>query len=172
MHKTPDDLFAYLAGLGITAETHHHPALRTVADSKRLRGDLPGGHCKNLFLKDKKKQLWLIVALEDAVIDLKALRHTIGAANLSFGKPDLLLDTLGVVPGSVSPFALLNDPGLTVNVVLDAKMMALDMLNYHPLTNTMTTAISSADLARFIASIGHDALHVDLDHAAPLAPAP
>ena len=172
MTKTPEQLLDHLAALNIDVCTHHHPALRTVEDSKRLRGDLPGAHCKNLFLKDKKKQLWLIVALEDAVIDLKSLRHDIGAANLSFGKPELLAEILGVIPGSVSPFALINDPGLCVNVVLDRQMMALDLLNYHPLTNTMTTAISNDSLRRFIHSIGHQPLEVAFTHSSPLAPTP
>jgi Ala-tRNA(Pro) deacylase len=123
---------------------------------------MPGGHCKSLFLKDKMGQLWLVVALEDRAIDMKDLRRRIGAAPLSFGKPELLADALGVEPGAVTPFALVNDPEHRVNVVLDAEMMTHDPLNYHPLTNTATTAIAAADLLAFIADCGHEARVVDL----------
>lgn len=159
---TPDDLARALAGLGIAVATHSHPPLKTVEDSKALRGDLPGGHCKNLFLKDKKGQLWLVVTLEDRPVDMKALKDRIGSAHLSFGKPDLLWRTLGVQPGAVTPFALINDRSATVNVVLDAEMMARDPLNYHPLDNTQTWAIAPGDLLAFIRWCGHTPAQVTL----------
>src|SRR5437588_863655 len=106
---TPEDLLRRLDALGIKSETHSHPPLMTVEDSKRLRGDLPGGHCKNLFLKDKKGRMWLVVTLEDRRVDIKALEARLGAARLSFGSPDRLLANLGVTPGAVTPFALIND---------------------------------------------------------------
>ena len=110
MPATPQDLFARLDRLGIAHTTHPHPPLFTVEESKRLRGALPGGHCKNLFLRDKKRNLFLLVALEDRPIDLKSLRHALGAAgNLSFGSPETLMEVLGVAPGAVTPFALIND---------------------------------------------------------------
>lgn len=149
------DLLSRLESLGIPSTTTDHPPLHSVADSQALRGDIPGGHCKNLFLKDKKQVLWLVVTLEDTAIDLKTLPKKIGAARLSFGKPELLGEVLGVVPGSVTPFALINDTEKRVNVILDADMMALDLLNYHPLSNDATTSISSADLLRFIEDCGH-----------------
>ncbi len=162
MPMTPDDLFARLAALGVKTTTHRHAPVFTVEDSKALRGDLPGGHCKTLFLKDKKGVLWLVVMLEDRHIHMKDLRRRIGSATLSFGKPDLLTEVLGVEPGSVTPFALFNDTDRRVNVVLDRAMMDLDLLNYHPLTNAATTAITPADLLTFIRAAGHEPELVEL----------
>jgi Ala-tRNA(Pro) deacylase len=110
---------------------------------------------KNLFLKDKKGQLWLVVCLEDRELNMKALKDLIGSAHLSFGKPNLLMETLGVAPGSVSPFSLINDSELRVQVVLDQEMMAFDYLNFHPLENTATTQISRGALLKFIKFCGH-----------------
>jgi Ala-tRNA(Pro) deacylase len=120
MPATEEDLFARLSELGIETETVRHPAVFTVEESKALRGDLPGGHTKNLFLKDKKGALWLVVALEDRPVDMKDLRRRIGSAPLSFGRPELLKEVLGIDPGSVTPFAVINDTENRVNVVLDA----------------------------------------------------
>lgn len=156
MPATRNDLFARLAELGIATTTVEHPPLFTVKQSKALRGDLPGGHCKNLFLKDKKGALWLVVTLEDAVVDLKALPARIGAARISFGNAVLLEEVLGVTPGSVTPFGVINDTGQRVTVVLDEQMMACDPLHYHPLVNDATTAIAPADLVAFIRSCGHE----------------
>ncbi len=162
MPATPDDLFQRLAELGIETTTHEHPPVFTVEESRRLRGDLPGGHCKNLFLKDKKGVLWLVVALENRQIEMKDLRRRIDSSHLSFAKPDLLMAVLGVEPGGVTPFALINDTEVRVKVVLDRKMMDKKPLNYHPLTNTRTTAITPDDLLAFIASCGHRPRIVDL----------
>ncbi|WP_417840594.1 prolyl-tRNA synthetase associated domain-containing protein [Terasakiella sp.] len=162
MTKTSQDLLTLLERLEIEATTHTHPPLFTVEESKAQRGDLPGQHCKNLFLKDKKKQLWLVVAQEDTPINLKELKQKIGSAHLSFGKPDLLKEVLGVEPGSVTPFALVNDEKCCVNVVLDSQMMAGDLVNYHPLTNEMTTALHPDGLRRFIEHCGHPFQEVDL----------
>jgi len=156
MPATQEDLFARLFELGIETETVRHPAVFTVEESKALRGDLPGGHTKNLFLKDKKGALWLVVALEDRAIDMKDLRRRIGSAALSFGRPELLKEVLGIDPGSVTPFALINDTGNRVNVVLDAEMMTLRALNFHPLTNTATTSVTPDGLAAFLRSCGRE----------------
>jgi len=155
MHATPDDLFARLDRLGIGHETHRHPPVFTVAESAALRGALPGGHCKSLFLKDKKGGLWLAVMLEHRRIDLNKLADALGAPRFSFGKPELLGEVLGVTPGSVTPFALINDAARRVTPVLDQEMLEQDPLNYHPLSNDMTTAVAAADLLRFIADCGH-----------------
>ena len=163
MPKSQNDLFARFAELEIITKTVTHPPLFTVEASKSLRGQIPGGHTKNLFLKDKKGTLFLVVALESAEIDLKRLHGKIGASGrLSFGKPELLQEKLGVFPGSVTPFALINNDGLDVTVILDAPMMQEAVLNYHPLENTATTAISNQDLLAFIRSCGHEPkiLHV------------
>ena len=166
MAATPQDLFSRLEGLGISYTTREHQAVFTVQESKELRGALPGGHCKNLFLKDKKGQLWLVVALEDRSLDTKKLRHVIGASHLSFGNPELLQEVLGVEPGAVTPFGLMNDTDHRVRIVLDKEMLEHDPLNYHPLTNTATTAISAQDLIAFIEACGHSPLIVDLAPAA------
>lgn len=161
MTTAKDQLFARLEELGIATETRCHPPVFTVDEARALRGQIAGGHCKNLFLKDKKGQLWLVVCLEDTAVDLKALPKKIGAARISFGKAELLRQVLGVEPGSVTPFALLNDRDNHVNVVLEKAMLAYDRLNYHPLENTATTTIASADLVKFIRACGHEPIIVD-----------
>jgi len=166
---TPDQLFARLDALGIAHRTYSHPPVFTVADSVALRGRLPGGHCKSLFLKDRRAGLWLLVALEERRIDLKILADAIGAPRFSFGSPELLGEVLGVRPGSVTPFALINDAAHRVEVVLDEAMLAHDPLNYHPLENDRTTAIAAANLLRFIAACGHRPRIVDLDAMMPVA---
>ena len=162
MPKTPEDLSARFRELGIETTTYSHPPLFTVEESRRLRGDLPGGHCKSLFFKDKKERYWLVVTLEHRPIDIKDLERRIGAARLSFARPERLMEVLGVKPGAVTPFALINDAALQVSVVLDKAMLALAPLNYHPLHNEATTAIAPEDLLRFIAACGHQPSVVDL----------
>ena len=166
MPATPDELFAFLDRLGIAHKTATHPALFTVEQSRALRGRIPGGHTKNLFLKDKKDALFLVSALEDAAIELKSLHRRLGAARFSFGSADLLRDTLGVEPGAVTPFGAINDKAGRVSVVLDAPMMTHAMLNYHPLVNTMTTSIARDDLLRFLAATGHPPRIVPVSGAA------
>jgi len=156
MPATKDELFSRLAELNIATQTKDHAPVHTVEEARALRGDIPGGHCKNLFLKDRKGALWLVVAPEDANVDLKSLPARIGAARISFGRADLLLEVLGVEPGAVTPFALINDREVRVNVILDESMMANDLVNYHPLKNDATTSIAPADLVTFIKSCGHD----------------
>jgi Ala-tRNA(Pro) deacylase len=155
MPATPEDLFAHLDRLGLTVTTHHHAAAFTVEQGNEVWGAIPGVHCKNLFLKDAKARLWLVVAPADRRIDLKRLPERIGSARLSFGSADLLREVLGVEPGSVTPFALINDGERRVSVVLDAWMMEQELLNYHPLRNTMTTTIRAADFQTFLTSTGH-----------------
>jgi Ala-tRNA(Pro) deacylase len=152
---TPEELFAHLDALGIAHRTYSHPPVFTVAEATALRGSLPGGHCKSLFLKDKKGGFWLAVMLEERRIDLKKLAARLPAPRFSFGGADDLYRLLGVRPGSVTPFALLNDVGHLVIPVLDAAMLESDPLNYHPLENDRTTAISPADLLRLIEASGH-----------------
>ncbi len=163
MPATEEQLFARFEELGIETTTKRHPPVFTVEEAKSLRGELPGGHCKSLFLKDKKGALWLVVCLEDRRMDMKALQAAIGSARLSFGKPDLLVEVLGVEPGSVTPFGLINDTEQRVNVILDRRMMSMTPLNYHPLKNDATTQIKPADLERFVRACGHEPRMVDLD---------
>jgi Ala-tRNA(Pro) deacylase len=157
MPKTPEELFAALDALNIPHQTVHHPPLFTVEQSRELRGQIPGGHTKNLFLRDKKGAIYLVVTLEDAAVDLKSLHRKLGASGrFSFGSADLLREVWGVEPGSVSPFGAINDEPARVTVVLDAAMMQHETLNYHPLDNSMTTAIAREDLIRFLRSTGHE----------------
>jgi Ala-tRNA(Pro) deacylase len=160
---SPEGLLAFLDALGIRVEVHAHPPLHTVEESRALRGLMPGGHTKNLFLKDRKGGLWLVVALEDTAVDLKRLEKRIGSARLSFARPELLWEALGVRPGSVTPFALANDRDRRVRLVLERAMLDHDLLNYHPLTNDRTAAIARADLMRFFAATGHEPMTVELD---------
>lgn len=155
---TPEQLFAELDRLGIAHRTITHPPVFTVEEAKALRGKIEGGHTKNLFLKDKHDRLFLAVTLEDVPVDLKALGPMIGAkGRLSFASADLLRAHLGIEPGSVTPFALINDRAQTVTPVLDQAMLERTPLNFHPLQNTATTAISNEALLRFVAAQGHDA---------------
>lgn len=159
MPKTEAELFAFLAELGIAVETRRHPPLFTVADSQALRGEIAGGHTKNLFLKDKKDNVFLVSVGEEAEVDLKQIHHLIGASGrVSFGKPELLMELLGVVPGAVTVFGLINDTARRVKVVLDQELMAHAVINAHPLTNEATTSIAAADLIKFVEATGHDAV--------------
>jgi Ala-tRNA(Pro) deacylase len=164
MAVTEDDLSIFLRDIGITTLTIRHPPLFTVEQSRALRGEIAGAHTKNLFLKDKKGGLFLVVAREDASIDLKNLHKTIGAAGrLSFGKAELLLETLGVTPGAVTPFGLINDRNARVTVILEKALMASDQINCHPLINTATTTIAAADLLTFIRATGHEPNLIAID---------
>ena len=156
MSKTPAELFAALDSLGIKHSTVKHPPLFTVEQSRSLRGQIPGGHTKNLFLRDKKYAIYLVVALEDAEIELKGLHRLLKAdGRFSFGSSDLLREVLGVELGAVTPFSAINDTKGRVTVVLDNAMMEHETLNYHPLVNTMTTSINRDDLLKFLESTGH-----------------
>lgn len=157
MPKTEAELNAFLADLGISATTVRHPPLYTVADSQALRGEIAGGHTKNLFLKDKKDNFFLVTVGEEAEVDLKQIHHLIGAAGrVSFGKPEMLMELLGVIPGAVTVFGLINDTQRRVKVFLDQELMRHDVINGHPLTNEATTSIAAADLVRFVEATGHD----------------
>jgi Ala-tRNA(Pro) deacylase len=156
MAASPDELFAYLDSLGIAHKTVTHPAVFTVGEATELRGNVPGAHTKNLFLRDKKGTPYLVVALENTAIELKSLHRRLGATGrFSFGSPELMRELLGVEPGSVTPFSLINDKACRVMLVLDAAMMAYPVLNFHPLVNTATTTISRDGLLKFLEGTGH-----------------
>ena len=159
--KTRDELFAFFEAHGIAHRTLEHEAVFRVGEGDDVKAAMPGGHTKNLFLKDAKGQLWLVSALQDVRIDLKALPRAIGAAKLSFGAAALMEETLGVTPGSVTAFGLINDAERRVRFVLDAGLAASDPVNFHPLVNTATSAISQADFRRFLALLGVEPLIVD-----------
>ena len=159
MPKSAEDLLAYLDALSIETWTVEHPPLFTVDDSQALRGEIPGGHTKNLFVKDKKGRLFLLVMGEETVVDLKRVHEKIGAqGRVSFGSAELLEEVWGVAPGAVTPFGAINDEAGRVKVVLDEAMMRHEMLNFHPLINTRTTGLASADLVKFLRATGHEPL--------------
>jgi Ala-tRNA(Pro) deacylase len=168
MPRTPNDLFAMLAELDIPVETVEHPPLFTVGESQSLRGQIAGGHTKNLFLKDKKDRFFLLTVEEDAGIDLKQVHHIIGAASrVSFGKPEKLMEYLGVIPGAVTAFGAINDEDGAVTFVLDAALMAHETINAHPLVNTATTSIRAADLLKFLRATGHEPLILNVSAVSP-----
>jgi len=150
---TPADLFAFLDAQGVAHRTLDHEAVFRVEDGPQIKAALPGGHTKNLFLKDTKGRFWLVCALADTAIDLKRLPTTIGSGRLSFGSAELLYEALGVRPGSVTLFGLINDAARRVRLVLDANLLRAEPINFHPLTNTATTAVSRAGLDRFLQAL-------------------
>jgi Ala-tRNA(Pro) deacylase len=152
---TSADLLARLETLGIAHRTVRHAPVYTVAESRELRADFPGGHSKNLFLRNKKGRMWLVTCLEDRDIDLKVLAERLGAGRFSFASAERLMGYLGVVAGAVTPFAVVNDHGGVVHMVLDAGLLAHDPLHFHPLDNAMTTAISADGLLRFLEYANH-----------------
>lgn len=145
-----------LDGLGIEHKTTQHEPVFTVAESESLRDRIPGGHTKNLFVKDKKDQYFVLTVEENAVVDLKTVHKVIDASSkVSFGKPEKMLEYLGVVPGSVTVFGAINDTGNNVTFVLDEELMRHDLINGHPLSNDATTTIGRDDLIRFLEATGH-----------------
>jgi len=163
MPATSENLLAFLAKLGLETDTVEHPPLFTVEDAQNLRGEIPGGHTKNLFVKDKKSRIFLLVLGEETVVDLKRVHEKIGAqGRVSFGSAELLEEVWGVKPGAVTPFGAINDAHGRVTVVLDAQMMVHERLNFHPLVNTRTTGLASADLTKFLRATGHEPLIVAL----------
>lgn len=158
---TPEPLMALLDQARITHATYAHAAVFTVDESADIKSSLPGGHTKNLFLKDKKGSLWLVTALHDTDIDLKWLRKRLSVQNLSFANAELMQEHLGVTPGSVTPLGLMHDKNRAVNFVLDARILACDLVNCHPLRNDMTTALKPQDLIKFLEDMGYKPVIVD-----------
>ncbi|HEX4183595.1 MAG TPA: YbaK/EbsC family protein [Caulobacteraceae bacterium] len=166
------DLFAFLGRHGVAHRTLEHAAVFRVGEGEEIKAGLPGGHTKNLFLKDAKGRLWLISALGETAIDLKRLPAVIGAARLSFGSAELMVETLGVTPGSVTAFGLINDPDHTVTFVLDAALLACDPVNFHPLTNTAITAVSRDGFLSFLAALGVEPIVEDFAADPPMVVQP
>ncbi len=164
---SPEDLFAQFESLGISCELHHHEPIFTVAEGLHLKENIPGLHCRNLFVRDKKGTMFLVVAANETQIDLKKLPNLLGCGRLSFGSPERLWTYLGIRPGSVCPFCIVNDTEGQVQVILDRYMMGAEIVCYHPLDNAMTIGLTPADLIRYIESTGHEAQVVDLEDAAP-----
>ena len=164
---TPEQLLTCFDEIGVSYELHHHEAVYTVAESQKLDRDIQGAHCRNLFLRDKKKKNFLIVLQNETEVDMKKLPPVIGSDRLSFGSADRLWQYLGVRPGSVCPFTIINDTEKQVKILLDKSMMAADIVNYHPLLNTMTVSLSPTNLLKFIEHCGHEPHIVDLSAAKP-----
>ena len=157
MPASPEDLFKLLEELGIETATHHHAAVFTVEESAGVKASIPGGHTKNLFVKDKKGNFFLVVAEGSARIPMNRIHTLIGArSRLSFANADALMELLGVEPGSVTAFAPMNDAAGVVTVIVDEPLLAHDEINCHPLKNTMTTTILREDLLRFLRHTGHE----------------
>ncbi len=164
-----DGLLDYLATLGVAATTLDHPAVFTVGEGEDIKASMPGAHTKNLFLKDARDQLWLVSAEGHAAIDLKRLHLVIGSGRLSFGKPELMMQTLGVSPGSVTAFGLVNDVDHRVRFVLDRTLAEAELVNFHPLTNTATTTVSGEGFRQFLEAVGVTPLIVDFVKMAVVA---
>lgn len=165
--KGPDALFARLAELGVAHETLSHRPVFTVDEAKRLRGHVAGAHSKNLFVRDKKERHWLVSCLAHRTVDLKWLASRLGTKRLTFCSERRLIGYLGIRPGSVSPFAVVNDAGGIVKVALDAEMLETEPINFHPLDNAMTTAVSRAGLLRFLEAEDHSPLIVQFPEVGP-----
>ncbi|MCB2054831.1 MAG: prolyl-tRNA synthetase associated domain-containing protein [Geminicoccaceae bacterium] len=163
MSEARDGLFDFLGGLDIETRTVDHPPVFTVEEAQCHTRHLPGGHVKNLFLKDKKGGFWLVTCGDEQPVKVNALARLLGAPRFSFAGPDDLMAVLGVPPGSVTPLALINDKERLVRPVLDEKMLKHELLNVHPLENTATTTIRSADLLRFVRALGYEPTILDLD---------
>ena len=166
MPATPDELFALLDRLGIEYSTVEHPPFFTVEEGRPWHDKIPGLHCKNLFIKDRKGGIWLVVMPGDKRADIGRLEKLLGAPRFSFARAELLQEVLELTPGSVTPFGLVNDRERRVTVVLDQDMLDAEWVNYHPLSNTASTTLRSTDLVRFIRSLGYDPVIVRLPEPA------
>ncbi|GJL85877.1 MAG: prolyl-tRNA editing protein [Micavibrio sp.] len=155
-------LFENLQSLDIAYNLHNHKPIFTVEEGEPLKKDIPGLHCRNLFLRDKKKKMFLVVAANETEIDLKSLQNLLGCGRLSFGSADRLWQYLGIRPGSVCPFCIMNDKDREVSIILDHSMMEAERVNYHPLDNAMTIGLPPSDLLKFIKNVGHEPHIIDL----------
>ena len=152
---TPEDLFAFLDRLGIAHSTVTHPPFFTVEEGRPFHDRIPGLHCKNLFIKDRKGGIWHVVLPADKRADLGALEKLLGAPRFSFARPEVLWEVEQLTPGSVTPFGLINDTARQVTVVLDADMLTSETVNFHPLHNEASTTLRAADLVTFVRALGY-----------------
>jgi len=164
---SPQELLKQLESLDIHYELHEHEAVFKVAESEQVDAKIAGTHCRNLFLRDKKKNNFLLSLQNSTEVDIKKVPEIINSSRLSFGSADRLWDYLGVRPGSVCPFSIMNDTDGQGEIFLDKSMMESDIVNFHPLLNTMTVSLSPNDLIRFVETTGHKAHIVDLTSAKP-----
>ena len=162
-----EQLMDRMKGWGIAFDLYHHAPVFTVEESAPLKTNIPGTHCRNLFLRDKKERMFLVVAANETALDLKKLQKVLGCDRLSFGSAERLWRYLGVRPGSVCPFAVINDTGNKVQIILDETMMGAAIVNYHPMENHMTVGLSPGALLQFMRACGHDPRVINLADAAP-----
>lgn len=162
-----DRLLSVLKGLGVAYTLYRHDPIFTVEQGVPLKAQIPGLHCRNLFLRDQKEAMFLVVVGNDTRLDLKKLSGVLGAGRLSFGSAERLWRYLGIRQGSVNPFCILNDAAHKVRLILDAAMMQADLVNYHPMDNAMTIGLAPSALLRVMDLNGRRAEIVDLSMAAP-----
>ncbi|MCK4499321.1 prolyl-tRNA synthetase associated domain-containing protein [Candidatus Babeliales bacterium] len=163
MNKKPEKaVFEFFKKHDIPFKNFEHNPVFTANEKIELDEPVPGAHNKTLFLKNKKDQYWLVSILEHQRLDIKKLQELVESGKLSFASPELLLEKLGITPGSVTPFALMNRSSQGVSVILDEEMMKHKILNFHPMHNDMTTGISREDFLRFIKLCGHTPMVIDL----------
>lgn len=167
MPTSPEVFLKALESLNIKYQLHNHEAVYTVAESEKVDVEIPGTHCRNLFLRDKKKKNYLVVLQNETEVDMKKMHEALNSARLSFGSSDRLWEYLGVRPGSVCPFSIMNDTDSNVKIILDKSMMETEIVNFHPLINTMTVSLSPADLLKFIETTNHEAHIVDFSNVKP-----
>jgi len=167
MPMSPDLLLKALDKLDISYDLHHHEAVFTVAESENVDREIDAHHTRNMFLRTKKKQNFLITLSHYTPIDLKKLGHALDVKGFSFGSPDRLMEILGVYPGSVTPVSVANANPADITIVLEEKMMRADKIAVHPLINTMTIVLTPPDLLKFMGYYNHSPVIVDLDIAAP-----
>lgn len=158
---SPEMLFDVLAGLNIKYELHHHRPIFTVEEGADLKASIPGLHCRNLFLRDKKGTMFLVLAGNETVIDLKNLEERLGCGRLSFGSPERLMEYLGIYPGAVCPFAVINDTQRRVQIMLDGHIAKAEQICVHPLDNRMTICLKPDDLLKFLTHTGHSPVMLD-----------
>ena len=147
---------ARLQDLGIAFTRHEHPAVATVEAATEHWAGIDATHCKNLFLRNQKgNRHYLVVLTASKKADLRAVADQIGDGKLSFASPERLMTHLGLTPGSVSPFGLINDRDHAVRVVLDRDFQTATRLAFHPNINTATLSISAADFKTFLGACGN-----------------
>lgn len=161
----PEELLSRLKLLDINYSLYHHQAVFSVGEADDIDAEIPGAHTRNLFIRDKKENMFLVTLLAHRKIDLGKLASLIGAGRLSFGSPERLMNYLGVMPGSVTPFSIINDIENKVTLILDAEMMKQKIVNYHPLVNTMTVGLTPSDLLKFLETTKHQPQIIDLSTA-------
>lgn len=167
MPTSPEALLKHINSLDIDYDLYHHEAVFTVAEADKVDAEIPAHHTRNMFLRTKKKQNYLVTLSHDTPVDLKKLENLIEAKRFSFGSPDRLMEILGVYPGSVTPLSVINAPVNDITIILEDKMMKANKIAVHPLINTMTVTLSPSDLLKFMDDLGHKPQIFDLSNIAP-----